>query len=118
MSVPELEPQLQAIISRVNMVDEAGVRLALTPDHKLIGSNIRKQNFGLGHRALTLFKELTGISYYKSHKHFNENWRDFRRRQMANNMSELTDSVAERQQENPADTSGRINKADGVEKRQ
>ena len=118
MSVPELGPQLQAIISRVNMVDEAGIRLALTPDHKLVGSNLKKPNFGMGHRAWTLFKELTGLSAYKSHKHFNKNWRNFRRQQMSNNMNQATDSVAETQEGNPADTSVSVNKADGEEKRQ
>lgn len=75
---PDLNPSTLALIDRVNNIDADQVRLSIKPDERLKSRNIRKGNFGIGHRALSLLKQLTGITYHKSHKNFNRRWNDFR----------------------------------------
>lgn len=75
---PVLDPATLALIDRVNNIDTDQVRLKIKPDEQLKSRNIRKGNFGIGHRALALLKQMTGITYYKSHKNFNRRWNDFR----------------------------------------
>lgn len=78
MEAPELHHSILAIIDRVNRIDSDQVRLSLEPDYRLMSRNVSKRNFGIGYRALSMLKQLTGISYYKSHKNFNRRWNEFR----------------------------------------
>lgn len=78
MEAPDLQPSILALINRVNNINSEKIRLAQKPDHRLAGRNVSKQNFGIGHRALSLLKQLTGITYYKSHKNFNRRWDEFK----------------------------------------
>lgn len=89
---PELQPSVLALIERVNSINEAKVRLSLKPDHHLKSRNSSKRNSNIGNRALSLMKQLTGITYYKSRKNFNKGWKDFlsRRKHQAEN----TDTIA------------------------
>jgi hypothetical protein len=82
---PDLSASTLALIDRVNNIDADQVRLSIKPDERLIGRNIRKGNFGIGHRALSLLKQLTGISYFRSHKNMNNNWDNFKKEQQARN---------------------------------
>jgi hypothetical protein len=82
---PDLSASTLALIDSVNNIDADQVRLSIKPDERLIGRNIRKGNFGIGHRALSLLKQLTGISYFRSHKNMNNNWDNFRKEQQARN---------------------------------
>lgn len=75
---PELHPSILAIIDRVNNIDADQVRLKIKSDKRLMNRNVRKSNSGIGHRALYLLKQLTGITYYKSHKNFKRRWNEFR----------------------------------------
>lgn len=75
---PVLSPYTLALIDRVNNIDADQVRLSIKPDERLMSRNTQNGNFGIGHRALFLLKQLTGITYYKSHKKFNRRWNDFR----------------------------------------
>lgn len=77
LEVPELRPSIQALVDRVENIDKGDVRLAQTPDHRLAGNNASGRNFKVGRRALFLLKQLTGISAYKFHKNFNNNWKTF-----------------------------------------
>ena len=52
------------------------VRLNFTPDSRLAGGFRRPQN--LGQRALAMLKQMTGITLFKSHKNFKDNWKEFR----------------------------------------
>lgn len=80
LEAPELQPSVLALVERVNNVDKGDVRLAQTPDHRLAGNNNSGRNFKVGRRALFLLKQLTGISAYKFHKNFNDNWKSLRKR--------------------------------------
>jgi hypothetical protein len=82
---PDLSASTLALIDSVNNIDADQVRLSIKPDERLIGRNIRKGNFGIGHRALSLLKQLTGISYFRSHKNMNNNWDNFKKEQQARN---------------------------------
>jgi len=84
-NAPELHPTVQALVDRVNKVDSVAVRLTLTPDYRLAGRNIKKQNFSFGHRALSLLKDLLGITSYKFHRNTKKKWNEFKRGQIQNN---------------------------------
>lgn len=77
---PELQPDILALIDRVNNIDADRIRLTITPDKRLMSRNVRRGNFSIGNRALNLLKQLTGISFSKSRKNFNSNWNDLRNR--------------------------------------
>lgn len=77
MEAPALDPAVEALIARVNLLNKDEVRLNFTPDHNLMSNNNSRKNFKIGRRALFLLKQLTGITLYKSHKNFNTNWKRF-----------------------------------------
>lgn len=79
MEAPALQPSVQALVDRVNNIDAARVRTDLRPDERLVGRHVNKRNFNIGYRALSMLKQLTGITLYKSHKNFNRNWRELPR---------------------------------------
>ncbi len=85
MEAPELSPSTLALIERVNGIDADRVRLSITPDYRLMSRNVSKKNFQIGYRALNVLKQLTGITYIRSHRNFNKNWRDFQREQSERN---------------------------------
>ncbi|MDE7442729.1 MAG: hypothetical protein K2M65_01035 [Muribaculaceae bacterium] len=89
--VPELQPSIQRLMERVNNVNKEEVRLALTPDHKIGYQTDVSRNFQFGYRALTLLKQLTGISSYKFHKKAKRNWREFRKQRVIKNQQ--TDTI-------------------------
>ena len=72
---PELQPDIQLLVDRVNTLDHDMVRLALTPDKRLAGRHISKQNFG--QRALQLIKTITGISSIRHRRNLNRRWKEF-----------------------------------------
>lgn len=74
---PDLDSATLALIERVNNIDADQVRLSIKPD-SLMSRNVRRGNFSIGHRAFTLLKQLTGVTYYKSHKNFKHQWIKFR----------------------------------------
>lgn len=75
---PELSSSTVALIDRVHGIDADRIRALLPPDYRLMSRNVRKHNpNNLGFRALTLLKDLTGITYYKAHRNFNRNWKSF-----------------------------------------
>lgn len=82
---PELQPATLAIIDRVHSINHDGIRTELAPDQRLVGRNIVKQNFNIGHRALSLLKDLTGITYLRSHRNFDRRWKTFRNEQRQRN---------------------------------
>ncbi len=80
---PDLQPAILSLIGRVNAIDHDGVRLDITPDHRLVGRNVKKQNFG--QRALQLLKDVTGISTIRSNRKFNKNWKETKKKIVENN---------------------------------
>lgn len=85
LEVPALSLSTLNLIERVNLLDKDKIRLDFLPDHRLMGSNSGRRNFRIGRRALFLLKQVTGITLYKSHKNFNNNWNSFRKKQIRRN---------------------------------
>lgn len=83
MEAPPLQPSIQLLVDRVNNVDREGVRLAITPDSRLIGRGVVRQNFG--DRVLGLLKTITGIRRYKMNRNMNRQWKEFRKEQVRKN---------------------------------
>lgn len=82
---PQLQAPVQELIARVNTIRHDNVRLNFTPDHRLAGRGVRRQN--IGQRALVLLKQLTGITYFKSHRNLNKRWSEFRKENVQKNNS-------------------------------
>ena len=80
---PEIQLPIQKLIARVNALDHTDVRLSFTPDRRLAGRRVHRQN--IGQRALFLLRQLTGITYYKSHKNFNDHWNEMKNGQLQRN---------------------------------
>lgn len=85
LEAPALSISTLNLIERVNLLDKDKIRLDFLPDHRLMGSNSGRRNFRIGRRALFLLKQVTGITLYKSHKNFNNNWNSFRKKQIRRN---------------------------------
>lgn len=83
MEAPELQPSIQELVERVNNVDKEGVRLETAPDHRLIGREVVKRNFG--HRVLQLLKTATGIGSVRAKRSWNRQWHEFTRKNMDEN---------------------------------
>ena len=82
---PPLSAEIMTLIKRVEAVDKGEVRISLPPDERLISKFYGKKKPNIGERALGLFKQLVGITLYKSHKNLKKNWREFRKEQMERN---------------------------------
>lgn len=80
VEAPELQLSIQELVDRVNNVDKDGVRLGTAPDHRLIGRNVVKRNFG--HRVLQLLKTATGIGSIRAKRSWNKQWREFSKKNM------------------------------------
>ena len=94
MEAPELQPSVLALIDRVNNVDIDRLRLQTVPDHRLVSRKVSK--WGIGHRALGLLKQLTGVTLIKSHKNMDRQWRGFRNKlNEVNSQNVPTDSVVD-----------------------
>lgn len=76
---PELQSAVAALIARVDNVDKERIRLGVTPNSN-IGSRkeVNYSNYRIDKRALTLLKDLTGITSYKARRNFKRQWREFR----------------------------------------
>lgn len=73
---PALQPAIEELVERVNNIDKEGVRLAVTPDHRLVSTSSSGRNFKIGRRALFLLKGLLGISRHKFNKNNNKKWKE------------------------------------------
>lgn len=78
LQAPPLPPSTLALIERVNNIEKDSVRLKFEPEYGIISLNNSRRNFRIGHRVLALLKQVTGITSYRSHKNFNNNWREFK----------------------------------------
>lgn len=85
MDAPQLSPAILDLVERVDLLDKHKIRLDFIPDHRLMGSNSGRRNLRIGRRALLLLKQATGITFFKSHKNFNNNWAKFRKEQIRKN---------------------------------
>lgn len=85
MDAPQLSAAILDLVERVDLLDKHKIRLDFMPDHRLMGSNSGRRNLRIGRRALLLLKQATGITFFKSHKNFNNNWAKFRKEQIRKN---------------------------------
>lgn len=88
MEAPDLQPSIQALVDRVNNVNNDKIRLTLAPDYRLAGRKV-KRNFG--YRVLQDLKLITGISRVRAKRDWDKQWRKFRNNQVKRNNQ--TDSV-------------------------
>lgn len=79
IDAPCLESDIIALMGRVENLDKEAVRLEVIPDHRFVSEHLDRKNFQLGRRALLMFKQMTGISAYKSRKNFNKMWNELRK---------------------------------------
>lgn len=84
--VPELQPSIQELIARVESIDANQIRLAWTPDKRLVGKPKTKKNFGQS--ALQRIKSLFGISSIRGKKKQKRNYNEFVKEQMNKNNQE------------------------------
>lgn len=79
---PELQPAILALIGRVDSIDKENDRMMLAPDYRLaMGAGKKgRRNFRLDRRALLMLKQVTGITYFRSHRKINREWKDFKRK--------------------------------------
>ncbi len=82
---PDLQPSIQALVDRVDTIDDDRIRLSFVPDRRLAGRDTGNRNFKVGRRALNMLKQITGISMIKSHRNFNNKWSEFRKGQVNKN---------------------------------
>lgn len=75
---PELQPPILELVWRVNNIDREAVRLAQTPDERLMSRYDSNRNFRIEERALSMLKQLLGITLIKSHRNMNRRWDQFR----------------------------------------
>lgn len=73
---PELQPEILALISRVNELDHVKVRLDFTPDHRLAGREVVKLN--AGQLILNRLKGVLGIDHINARRKWKKQWREFR----------------------------------------
>ena len=73
-AAPPLQPAIEELVERVHDVDKEGVRLAVTPDQRLVSTASSDRNFKIGRRALLLLKGLLGISGHKMKKNIEQTW--------------------------------------------
>ncbi len=88
-----LQASVLQLIARVENVDKGGVRLGIAPDHRYVSPYFGKHNnnFSLGRRALSVLKDLLGISSYKHRKRQKENWNEFRHNQTEKNRAAVAE---------------------------
>lgn len=89
LEAPRLDPDIQLLVDRVDRIDKDGVKLENAPDRMMISMNVGKGNFGIAHRALTLLKDLTGITYFKSNRNMKRRWKEFREKRLDDNYGVL-----------------------------
>lgn len=85
LEAPALSPSVLSLIDRVNRIDKDSIRLDLQLDRRMFGNNNGRNNYKIGRRALSLLKQATGITLYKSRKNLKNNWDRFRKNQRDRN---------------------------------
>lgn len=86
---PELPASVLALIDRVNNLDRDKVRVDIIPDHRLVSKKDSRKNFRIGHRALAVLKQLTGITQYKTRRNLNKHWDDVKQSRREANKSRV-----------------------------
>lgn len=85
----KLQDSINTLIARVEAISHDTVRLNIKPDRRLIGRVAHRSH--IGQRAWDLFKQVTGITSYRTRKNLNNNWNNFRKGQQQKNNSRPID---------------------------
>lgn len=85
LDAPELSPATLSLIDRVNRIDKDSIKLDFQPDRRMISHNLGCRNVRVGRRALSLLKQVSGVTLYKSHKNIKNNWNSFKKEQLQRN---------------------------------
>lgn len=85
MDAPELTPSVYALVERVENINKERIRLMQTPDQRLVSRNVGNRNFKIGYRALSMLKQLVGISQIKSRRNRTKQWDEFKKEQIHKN---------------------------------
>lgn len=75
---PELQSSIVDLIERVEKIDKDQIILSWKDDPRFRYERKNTDNFSIGKRMLNLFKDLTGVSAYKSSKKRSKDWKEFR----------------------------------------
>lgn len=86
LDAPQLSSSTLSLIERVEDIDKDMVRLDFQADNRMISKHLASRNFRIGNRALSLLKQATGISMFKSRRNFNKKWEQFKQNQFQRNM--------------------------------
>lgn len=84
--VPELSPEIQLLIDRVNALNHDEIRLAFTPDKRLEGRHIVKLN--VGQQLLKRLKQMFGIDNVNATRKWKRQWSDFRKDRVRRNKNQ------------------------------
>lgn len=98
VTAQKLQPEIQQLIARVDLIDSDRIRLNVEPDKKLGSGKTRaelRKNFQLGNRLLLMLKQLTGISLIKSKKNQKDNWNNYVRKKKHGNDEHKNDEHKE-----------------------
>lgn len=79
IDAPPLPSSVEALVARVGKIDQERLRLDFAPDQRYVSRFDGRKNFRIGNRALRLLKDVTGITYYKSHRNFNRKWNELKK---------------------------------------
>lgn len=79
MEMPPPEPEILALMERVDKIDKGGVRLSLTPDHWLGSIDGTNKNYQFGNRLLLMLKQITGIGIIKGKRNVEKRWKNFKK---------------------------------------
>ena len=88
-SAPALSPNVLELIARVNNVDADGIRLAMKPDHRLMGRGVVHLN--AGQQILQRIKGMFGIDQIIGRRKWNRHWNDFSRDRVRHNNASAED---------------------------
>lgn len=73
---PELQPAIQSLVDRVNLMNHDRVRLDLSPDRRLVSRGVKKLN--IGQAVLQRINGMLGIDHLKAKRQWNRQWKDMR----------------------------------------
>ena len=91
-NAPELQPLVMALVERVNNIDRDKIRIELPPDQRLVSPHFGKsKHLNMGYRALSMLKNLVGISSYKLKRNTLSNWNKFKKQQIRRNAAKQSD---------------------------
>ncbi len=98
---PELQPDIQNLVARVNNIDRNKIKLDFAIDPLMLNTLPPHNNYTMGKRLLFMLKDLTGISSLKFHRNLKKRQRESTHQRLLDNqllheqsLSETPDSIA------------------------